>query len=204
MKTKPKRKKHSGAFKAMVAMEAMLGVKTTAQIAREHSVHPVQVSQWKTVLRERMPDLFEAGGKQAEDTEKLIADLHRKIGELAVERRDLVDAAERISVLNQCELLGISRSGLYHQCQPETQENLKIMRRVDELHLSHPVYGSRRLTWLLERDGLRVNRKRVMRLLQIMGNEAIYPKARTSETGAGHRIFPYLLKGLEINGPDQV
>lgn len=85
MKTKPKRKKHSGAFKAMVAMEAMLGVKTTAQIAREHSVHPVQVSQWKTVLRERMPDLFEAGSKQAEDTEKLIADLHRKIGELTVD-----------------------------------------------------------------------------------------------------------------------
>jgi putative transposase len=87
MKTKPKRKKHSGAFKAMVAvaMEAMLGVKTTAQIAREHSVHPVQVSQWKTVLRERMPDLFEAGGKQTEDTEKLIADLHRKIDELTAD-----------------------------------------------------------------------------------------------------------------------
>ena len=120
------------------------------------------------------------------------------------ERRGLVDAAERMSVRNQCELLGISRSGLYHQCQPETPENLRIMRRLDELHLRHPVYGSRRLTWLLERDGLRVNRKRVMRLLQIMGIEAIYPKARTSETGAGHRIYPYLLKGLEISGPDQV
>jgi putative transposase len=120
------------------------------------------------------------------------------------ERRGLVDAAERMSVRNQCELLGISRSGLYHQCQPETPENLKIMRRLDELHLSHPVYGSRRLTWLLERDGLRVNRKRVMRLLQIMGIEAIYPKARTSEIGSGHRIYPYLLKGLEISGPDQV
>lgn len=85
IETKPKRKKHSGAFKAMVAMEAMLGVKTTAQIARECSVHPVQVSQWKTALRERLPDLFEAGGRQCEDTEKLISDLHRKIGELTVD-----------------------------------------------------------------------------------------------------------------------
>ncbi len=83
------------------------------------------------------------------------------------ERRGLVDAAERMSVRNQCELLGISRSGLYHQCQPETPENLKIMRRLDELHLRHPVYGSRRLTWLLEREGLRVNRKRVMRLSNV-------------------------------------
>lgn len=85
MKTKPKRKKHSAAFKATVAMEAMLGIKTVAQIAREHSVHPVQVSQWKTVLRERMPELFEAGGRQGEDTEKLVSDLHRKIGELTVD-----------------------------------------------------------------------------------------------------------------------
>ena len=66
-------------------MEAMLGIKTVAQIAREHSVHPVQVSQWKTVLRERMPELLGAGGKQGEDTERLVADLHRKIGELTVD-----------------------------------------------------------------------------------------------------------------------
>ena len=109
-----------------------------------------------------------------------------------------------MSVRSQCELPGISRSGLYHECQPETPENLGIMRRLDELHLEHPVYGSRRLTCLLERKGMTVNRKRVMCLLQIMGLEAIYPKARTSAPGAGHRIYPYLLKGLEINGPDQV
>lgn len=85
MKTKAKRKRHSAAFKATVAMEAMLGVKTVAQIAREHSVHPVQVSQWKTVLRERMPELFESGSKPGEDSERLVADLHRKIGELTVD-----------------------------------------------------------------------------------------------------------------------
>lgn len=63
MKTKTKRKHHSAAFKAKVGLEAVIGIKTVAQLAREYSVHPVQVSQWKAVIRERLPDLFEAGGK---------------------------------------------------------------------------------------------------------------------------------------------
>jgi transposase-like protein len=66
-------------------MEAMLGVKTVAQIAREYSIRPVQVSQWKTVIRERLPELFESGGKPGENTEQLVADLHQKIGELTVD-----------------------------------------------------------------------------------------------------------------------
>lgn len=85
MKTKPRRKKHNASFKAKVAMEAMLGIKTVAQIAKEYGVHPVQVSQWKTVIRERLPELFDGGGKQGEDTERLVADLHQKIGELTVD-----------------------------------------------------------------------------------------------------------------------
>lgn len=85
MKTQPKRKKYNAAFKAKVGMDAMLGIKTVAQIAREYGVHPVQVSQWKSVIRERLPELFEAGGKVGEDTEKVISELHRKIGELTVD-----------------------------------------------------------------------------------------------------------------------
>lgn len=85
MKPKAKRKKHSAAFKAKVGMEAILGVKTVAQIAREYAVHPVQVSQWKTVIRERLSELFESGGKAGESSEEVVADLHRKIGELTVD-----------------------------------------------------------------------------------------------------------------------
>lgn len=118
--------------------------------------------------------------------------------------RELVDGGEVISLRNQCELLGISRSGYYYEGRPESAENLALMRRLDELHLAHPVYGSRRLGVLLGREGLVVNRKRVSRLLQVMGIEAIYPKARTSDPEAGHRIYRYLLKGLDISGPDQV
>lgn len=118
--------------------------------------------------------------------------------------RQLVDPDEELSIRDQCELLGIARSSLYYESCPETPENLAIMRRLDELNLRYPVYGSRRLLSLLEKEGVTVNRKRVVRLLQIMGIEAIHPKARTSLPGPDHRIYPYLLKGLDINGPDQV
>jgi putative transposase len=118
--------------------------------------------------------------------------------------QDLVDGAPELSIRRQCELLGISRSGFYYEPCPESEENLALMRRLDELHLERPVYGSRRLTVLLQREGIPVNRKRVVRLLQVMGVEAIYPKRSVSGPGEGHRIYPYLLKDLEISGPDQV
>lgn len=118
--------------------------------------------------------------------------------------RSLVDPDEDLSVRSQCELLGVARSTLYYEGRAETAENLELMRRLDELHMKHPTYGSRRLQALLTREGREANRKRLVRLLQIMGIEAIHPKGRTSLPGAGHRIYPYLLKGLEINGPNQV
>jgi putative transposase len=100
--------------------------------------------------------------------------------------------------------LGLSRSGYYYEPCAETPENLALMRRLDQMHLEHPVYGSRRLTVLLRREGEAVNRKRVMRLLQVMGIEAIAPRRSTSQPGEGHGIYPYLLEGLDITGPDQV
>ena len=91
-------------------------------------------------------------------------------------RQDWVELCPELSVERQCELVGISRSGFYYEPVPESQENLAMMRRLDELHLEHPVYGSRRLTALLQREGREVNRKRVARLLELMGVEVIYPK----------------------------
>jgi putative transposase len=119
-------------------------------------------------------------------------------------RQELIETCQQLSIRRQCELIGISRSGYYYQPCPETDENLQLMRRLDELHMDYPVYGSRRLRAMLEREGLLVNRKRVTRLLQIMGVEAIYPKRSLSLAIEGHRIYPYLLDGLEISGPDQV
>ena len=82
---KAKRKRYSGAFKAKVGLEALMGVRTVAQIAREYQVHPTLVTQWKGVIRERLPELFEPAGSVNGDSERMIAQLHQKIGELTVD-----------------------------------------------------------------------------------------------------------------------
>lgn len=120
------------------------------------------------------------------------------------QRRTLIETADQPSIRRQCELLEISRTAYYYEPCPETDENLELMRRLDELHLENPVYGSRRLTVMLNREGRAVNRKRVGRLLRLMGIEAIYPRRSLSQPGQGHEIFPYRLKDVEINGPNQV
>jgi putative transposase len=109
-----------------------------------------------------------------------------------------------LSVRRQCELLGLNRSSLYHQPAGETSEDLRLMRLIDEQYTARPFYGSRRMTvWLTER-GEEVNRKRVQRLMRVMGLEAIYPKPRLSLAGKGHRIYPYLLRGVKFERSDQV
>ena len=83
--SKTKRKRYTGAFKAKVGLEALIGIKTVGQIAREYQVHPVQVTQWKGVIRDHLPDLFESPQEAGEDSQELIAQLHEKIGQLSVE-----------------------------------------------------------------------------------------------------------------------
>jgi len=107
-------------------------------------------------------------------------------------------------VRHQCELLDLCRSSYYYQCCPETEANLALMRRLDELHLEHPVYGSRKLAVSLRREGLVINRKRVVRLLRLMGIEAIYRRRNTSKPAPGHKIYPYLLRGTKVERPNQV
>jgi len=117
----------------------------------------------------------------------------------------LVEAGHpELSVRRQCELLGLNRSSLYYEPAPESPENLRLMRLLDAEYTAHPFYGSRRLTAWLEQQGEVVNRKRVQRLLRLMGLEAIYPKPKLSATGRGHRIYPYLLRDVPIRRPDQV
>jgi putative transposase len=109
-----------------------------------------------------------------------------------------------LSVRRQCQLLGLCRSSLYYEAAAETAENLRLMRRLDAEYTAHPFCGSRRLTIWLRGQGEQVNRKRVQRLLRVMGLEAIYPKPKLSTPGRGHKIYPYLLRGVEVERPDQV
>jgi putative transposase len=124
---------------------------------------------------------------------------------LSVEQqRTLIEASHpELSVRRQCELLGLNRSTLYYKPAPESPENLALMRRIDEEYTRHPFYGSRRMTVWLGEQGHAVNRKRVQRLMRLMGLEAIYPKPSLS-AGSGHKVYPYLLRGVKIERPDQV
>jgi putative transposase len=109
-----------------------------------------------------------------------------------------------LSVRRQCELLGLSRSSLYYEPAGVSAEDLRLMRRIDEQYTACPFYGGRRMTaWLIE-QGEEVNRKRVQRLMRVMGLEAIYPKPRLSLAGRGHKVYPYLLRGVKVERPDQV
>ena len=104
----------------------------------------------------------------------------------------------------QCELLGLNRSSHYYAPASETEENLSIMRLIDAEYLRHPFYGTRKMTAYLHRQGYRVNRKRVQRLMRLMGLEAVYPKPKASQAHAEHRVYPYLLRGATITTPGQV
>lgn len=109
-----------------------------------------------------------------------------------------------LSVRRQCELLGISRSQLYYEPVPETAENLHLMRLIDEQYLKTPFWGSRNMTAYLRRQGQVVNRKRIQRLLRKMGLEGISPGPSTSRPAPGHAVYPYLLKDVLIERPNQV
>ena len=106
-----------------------------------------------------------------------------------------------LSLRRQCALLGVARSGVYRQRRAANDDDLALMRRIDALFLRWPFLGSRRMVAMLAAEGIRVNRKRVRRL---MGIVPLGPKPRTSKPGAGHKIYPYLLRGLVIDRPNQV
>jgi len=111
-----------------------------------------------------------------------------------------------LSVSRQCELLGLSRSSYYRSGHPafESNENLELMRLIDEEFLKHPFYGSRKMRDYLRRRGFAVNRKRIQRLMRVMGIESVAPKPNTSKPRREHKIYPYLLRGLSITEPNHV
>jgi len=110
----------------------------------------------------------------------------------------------QISIARQCELLELPRSTYYYHALGESPENLLLMRLLDEQYTETPYYGIRRMTAWLRSEGYNVNHKRVARLLRKMGIEAIYPKPRTTVPPPEHRIYPYLLRGVEVNRANQV
>jgi putative transposase len=121
------------------------------------------------------------------------------------DRRSMLDRKPgKLSIRRQCQLLGIARSGVYRLERPANDNDVGLTRRIDELFTQWPFLGSRRLARLLRDEGHRINRKRVQRLMRQMGIEALGPKPRTSKPAPGHKIYPYLLRDLVIDRPNQV
>src|SRR5271154_6089776 len=123
----------------------------------------------------------------------------------APDRRAMVERPGKdLSVRRQCALVGVARSGVYRPKPVAEADDLAVMRRIDELHLELPFYGSRRMTFELNKEGPGVNRKRVRRLMRVMGIEALVPRPGTSKAAPGHKIYPYLLRGVSITEPNHV
>jgi putative transposase len=123
----------------------------------------------------------------------------------APDRRALIDRGHgALSIRRQCSLLGLARSGVYRPPRPANDNEVGLMRRIDELFTAWPFLGSRRMAALLRAESHAVNRKRVQRLMRKMGIAALGPKPRTTKPAPGHKIFPYLLRGMTIERPNQV
>ncbi|WP_252930089.1 IS3 family transposase [Paracoccus sp. 08] len=216
-----KRKQHAPEFKAKVALEALKGEETVSELASRFGVHPTMINQWKRALLDGASGVFERGGRKAPVfDEDQVRDLHAKIGELAVAnfffgkkaealgrevRRGMVERDHPdLSIGQQCALLSIPRSSFYYTLQGETDQNLALMRLIDVQFLDTPFFGVRQMTWHLRNEGHKVNEKRIRRLMRLMGLMPIYQKPNTSRPAKGHKIYPYLLRGLRVERPNQV
>ena len=116
----------------------------------------------------------------------------------------MIDRTAELPVAQQCQVLALARSTAYYKRMPVPEADLALMRRLDELHLEHPFLGSRQMRDSLRLEGRQIGRKRVARLMRVMGIEAIYRKKNTSRRHPGHAIYKYLLRGLTIDRPNQV
>ncbi|WP_386630122.1 IS3 family transposase [Sulfitobacter geojensis] len=216
-----KRKQHHPEFKAKVALEALKGEETVSELASRFGVHPTMIHQWKRALLEGASGVFERGGRKTPVIdEEQVKDLHAKIGELAVangffgqkaqtldrqvRRRMIEPNLPGLSVGKQCALLSISRSSFYYEPKGESEMNLDLMRVIDKQFLETPFYGVRQMTLHLRNEDHHVNEKRIRRLMRLMGLMPIYQKPNTSKAAKGHKIYPYLLRGLRVDRPNKV
>ncbi|QYO71453.1 IS3 family transposase [Vibrio cholerae] len=213
-----KRRNHSPEFKAKVALDAAKGDKTVAELAQKYNLHANQISTWKKELLENAAMIFATENHTGKESSEEVDKLHAKIGQLTMENgffgqsaRSL-DRAQRKSSLvkstplpikRQCELLNIARSSAYYQPIGLSAEEITLRRMIDEIHLQYPFMGSRRIRNELAKKGYSVNRKRVVRLMRDMGIGAIYPKPKTTLANKAHKVYPYLLRDIDVTYPNQ-
>jgi len=129
----------------------------------------------------------------------------KSVGQTVEQKRRLIEPGhEQISIRRQCELVGLNRASYYYEPARESGLNLELMRKIDEQYMKTPFYGWPRMTAYLRREGYVINHKRVQRLMKLMGLQAIYPRPRPKRERHNHKIYPYLLRDVEIVRPNQV
>lgn len=216
-----KRRQFSNQFKFTVAVEAVKGLKTINQLAGEYNIHPNQVSTWKRQLLADGPAVFGNGHANVEHEQAVReTELYEQIGRLKMElewlkkklpssidlKRTMIDNHHpTLSIRRQCELLDLNRSTYYWPPASESTLNLELMRLIDQEYTHAPLYGYRRMAARLNNQhDYTLNHKRVARLMQEMGLQAVYPRPRTSIPDKQHKKYPYLLRDLVVARPNQV
>ncbi|MCZ8520980.1 MULTISPECIES: IS3 family transposase [Paenibacillus] len=222
-----KRNRYTSEFKTKVVLEVLREEQTVNEIAAKYELSPVMISRWKAEFLERASTVFEKKTQEAEKLKKEYESkqehLEKLVAQLTVEvdwlKKNLVsneslearkamverDCSE-ITIKRQADLLSVNRTSVYRSGkeQRESEENVQLMHRIDELYMKHPYFGYRRMTNVLRDQGFEINRKRVRRLMQLMGLEAIYPKPNLSKRLHAKYTRPYLLRGLTIDRPNHV
>ena len=213
-----KRKVYSPKLRSQVALAAVRGDKTIHEVAQRYGVSPQMVIKMKSRLLDRIEELFQDGRttkkKSGSGPEMSNEELVSLIGHLEIEnewlkkklpsstreRRLLIDPKDpKVSVFKQCKYLKLHRSTYYFHPRGESAENLLLMEKIDRFHMENPALGSRMIA-----AEFRISRDRARRLMGLMGINAVYPVPRTSRPEKGHEIYPYLLRNLEIKGPNHV
>ncbi|HOM41983.1 MAG: IS3 family transposase [Lutisporaceae bacterium] len=221
-----KRRNFTPEQKAKIVMEVLREEKTLNEIAAEYEIHPNLLSRWKA---EFINNAARAFSKEAEEVEKVKQsyekekeELLKQIGQLSYEnawlKKNLADSKSRedrmkmidrenkkLSISRQAKLLSINRTSLYYKSAPISDEEYLIKRIIDEVYTSHPEYGYRRMTTILNRDyGVLINRKRTRRYMREMGIHGFCPGPNLSKRMHAKYLHPYLLRGLNIDRPNQV
>jgi putative transposase len=222
-------KTFSADFKTKVVLELLEGEQTIAQISSKYDVTVKSIQSWKKQFLENASLAFDVGGATKaykEEIEELKTEndaLAKKLGKTTIERdwlqgklnssvslknkKELVETGlKEISMTRQCELIGISRSSYYYESIPYSEQDIKIMHKIDKIYTDASFYGYRRIHMQLKEYGFSIGINRVLKYMNILGIQAIFPRKKrlTSIKNHEHKIYPYLLKELDINRANQV